>query len=137
MAYAKTVDDVVHISSSKLLGFDLVSNLPFDRVFRSAWKLVNGDVVEDLEESKLISHKLRRTKREELYAPHDEIISKQIPGQSAIDAEAAREVIRNRDSELQELIDSKLKLNTLKEVLFENDLISEDQLGERSFENGY
>lgn len=137
MAYAKEVGNGIYISASKVDGYTEVDELPFDRIFREAWKIVDNKVVEDLGEAKAISHELRRVRRDRLFKPLDDIISKQIPGHILEDVEAARLVIREADTELQELIDGKLKLNTLKELLFEHDIITEDQLGERSFENGY
>lgn len=137
MTYASMVGGSTFLTALETSGYEKVENLPFDKVFRGAWKILDGSVVEDLARSKLIAHELRRIHRDRLYAPHDAVVTKRIPGQPTIDAEAAREVIRIKDAELQELIDSKLKLNTLKEVLLDHDLILGSQLGERSLENGY
>lgn len=56
--------------------------------------------------AKAIGHDIRRAKREEEFAPLDAIIAKQIPGQSATDAEAERQVIRDKYAAIQTEIDA-------------------------------
>ena len=58
----------------------------------------------NLEKAKPIAHAIRRKNREKEFAPHDKIISLNLPGDSAIAAEAAREQIREKYTEMQQNI---------------------------------
>ena len=60
----------------------------------------------NLDKAKNIGHDIRRTQRAEEFKPYDEIIAKQIPGTAAQDAEAARQVIRDKYAEVQLQIDA-------------------------------
>jgi hypothetical protein len=81
-------------------------DIPSDRFFRNAWK-ANGAAIEvDLEKARAIGHDIRRTKRAEEFAPHDEVIAKQIPGKDAAQAETKRQEIRDKYSEVQDAIDA-------------------------------
>jgi hypothetical protein len=60
----------------------------------------------NLEKAKTIAHDKRRAKRAEEFAPHDEVIMKQIPGVDAAQAEAKRQEIRDKYSEVQDAIDA-------------------------------
>jgi hypothetical protein len=60
----------------------------------------------NIDKAKDIAHNLRRIKREEEFAPHDAVIMKQIPGNSAAEAEAARQAIRDRYAAMQVEIDT-------------------------------
>jgi hypothetical protein len=81
-------------------------DIPSDRFFRNAWK-ANGAAIEvDLEKAKSIGHDIRRAKRAEEFQPFDEVIAKQIPGKSATEAEAKRQEIRDKYSEVQDAIDA-------------------------------
>jgi hypothetical protein len=82
-----------------------VAEVP-DRLHRSAWRIVAGAVVTDLPLAVLIAHDKRRAKREEMFAPHDMIIAKHIPGQDAAQAENHRKDIRTADAALQIVIDA-------------------------------
>lgn len=78
------------------------SEVPTDRTFRNAWKHCPVEKVAiDLDGAKYITHDRRRAKRAEEFAPHDEIIAKQIPGADAVAAEAARQEIRDRYAVIQ------------------------------------
>jgi hypothetical protein len=55
----------------------------------------------NLNKAKDIAHDIRRTKREEEFAPLDAVIMKQIPGNSAAEAEAARQAIRDKYAAMQ------------------------------------
>jgi hypothetical protein len=80
-------------------------DIPSDRFFRNAWK-ANGKKVEvDLPKAKAIGHDIRRAKRAEEFAPHDEVIAKQIPGKDAAEAEAKRQEIRTKYAAMQDAID--------------------------------
>jgi len=79
--------------------------LPQDRYFRNAWVKGVGAAVEDLAKCKEIGHEKRRAKRAEEFAPYDEVIAKQIPGEDAAAAEAERVQIREKYALVQESID--------------------------------
>lgn len=67
--------------------------------------------------AKEIGHNVRRAKRDEAFAPLDAIIMKQIPGQSAADAEKERQKIREADAVLQTRIDAATTPEELKQLL--------------------
>ena len=78
--------------------------IPADRFFRNAW-VANGAAVEvDLDQAKSIGHDIRRTQRAEEFKPYDEVIMKQIPGNSAAEAEASRQAIREKYALIQDAI---------------------------------
>ncbi len=107
------------------------SIIPTDRTFRGAWKATNvgiastaTEVYEDLALTKDIAHDLRRQKRSELFAPYDEIIMKQIPGNDAAAAEAARAVIRTEYAGIQSAIESATVVVGIKSTLAERGIIT-------------
>jgi len=61
---------------------------------------------------------MRRAKRQELFAPYDEIIMKQIPGHDAIAAEAARAVIREENVGIQSAIEDATDADDLRLELY-------------------
>lgn len=63
-------------------------------------------IVINLDKAKAIGHDMRRAARSEEFAPYDKIISAQIPGQSATDAEASRAAIRAKYAAMQTEIDA-------------------------------
>jgi hypothetical protein len=63
-------------------------------------------IVTNLTKAKTIAHDMRRAKREEEFKPHDEVISKQIPGADATAAETARAAIRTKYETVQTDIDA-------------------------------
>ena len=71
----------------------------------------------NIDKAKLIGHEIRRQNRNEEFAPHDEVIMKQIPGNDATIAEAARQEIRNRDAVKQVAIDAATSTDELKAIL--------------------
>ena len=78
--------------------------IPSDRFFRNAW-VANGAAVDvDLDKAKDIGHDIRRAQREAEFAPIDAIIMKQIPGNSAVEAEASRQEIRFKYALIQDAI---------------------------------
>jgi hypothetical protein len=93
--------------------------LPQDRYFRDAWVKGAGEAVEDLAKCKEIGHEKRRAKRAEEFAPYDEIIMKQIPGNDAAEAEAARAVIRTKYETIQTAIDAAITPAEIKALLEE------------------
>ena len=63
-------------------------------------------IVTNLTKAKTIAHEMRRANREEEFKPHDEVISKQIPGADADAAETARAAIRTKYETVQTDIDA-------------------------------
>lgn len=80
--------------------------IPSDRTFRAAWVYSPDGIEIDLDRAKAIAHDIRRRRRADELAPHDRVISLQIPGASADQAEAARAAIRERYSIMQTAIDA-------------------------------
>lgn len=74
-------------------------------------------IVINLTKAKAIGHDLRRAKRAEEFAPHDDIIAKQIPGADATEAEAARAEIRERYAVMQTEIDAAATPEEIKEAI--------------------
>jgi len=58
----------------------------------------------NLDKAKAIGHQMRRAQREAEFAPFDAIIMKQIPGNSAVEAEASRQEIRFKYALIQDAI---------------------------------
>lgn len=98
-----------------------VEHVPTDRTFRNAWQHdttpAPQKVAVDVVKAKDITHEKRRAKRAEEFAPHDEVIMKQIPGKSAQAAEQARAAIRAKYEVLQVEIDQAADHNELKAII--------------------
>ena len=71
----------------------------------------------NIDKAKGIAHDIRRAARAEEFKPFDEIIAKQIPGVSAQEAEAARQAIREKYSEMQAAIDAAGTVDEIKAAL--------------------
>lgn len=71
-------------------------------------------IVINLDKAKAIGHDMRRAARAEEFAPYDKIITAQIPGQSATDAEAARAAIRAKYGAMQTAIDAAVSPDEIK-----------------------
>lgn len=71
----------------------------------------------NLNKAKDIAHEKRRAARAEEFKPYDEVIMKQIPGNDAQEAEAARQAIRSKYDALQSQIDSAQSADELKSLL--------------------
>jgi hypothetical protein len=95
-------------------------DIPSDRYFRNAWVADGAAVAVDLGKAKTIGHDIRRQQRAEEFQPFDEIIAKQIPGADALEAEANRQVIREKYALIQEVIDAALDPDTIKRALEAN-----------------
>jgi hypothetical protein len=80
------------------------ADVPSDRTFRNAWVIGNDCIEHDLGQCKAIGHDTRRAKRAEEFHPFDEIIAKQIPGVSAVEAEVSRQSIREKYALIQDAI---------------------------------
>ena len=87
--------------------FEIVTTdeVPSERTFRGAWVMGDCCIDHDLDKCKAIGHDKRRAARAEEFAPLDEVIAKQIPGVDAVKAEASRQVIRDKYSDIQDAID--------------------------------
>lgn len=71
----------------------------------------------NLDKAKAIAHNCRRLRREQEFAPHDKVIALQIPGQQAANAEAERQLIRDKYAAIQESIDDAQSTDELKAIL--------------------
>ena len=71
----------------------------------------------DMTKAKEIAHEKRRAARSAEFAPHDEVIMKQIPGVDAQAAEAARQAIRDKYATLQAQMDAAQTPEELKALL--------------------
>jgi len=71
----------------------------------------------NLNKAKIISHNKRRDARAKEFAPFDEVIMKQIPGNDATVAEAARQVIRDKYAAIQTNIDDATTVDQLKTIV--------------------
>jgi len=71
----------------------------------------------NINKAKTIAHDKRREARAEEFKPHDEIIMKQIPGADVTVAEAARELIRTKYTEMQTAIDAASTVDAIKSAM--------------------
>lgn len=87
--------------------YEIIStdDVPSDRTFRGAWVMGDCCIEYDLDKCKAIGHDMRRAARAAEFAPHDDVIAKQIPGADATAAEQARKDIRVKYGLIQEAID--------------------------------
>ena len=74
-------------------------------------------IVININKAKVIAHVKRRAARAEELKPYDEIIMKQIPGSNAVEAEAARQAIRDRYAAMQTAIDAATTVDEIKIVM--------------------
>jgi hypothetical protein len=73
-------------------------------------------IVINVTKAKAIGHDMRRAARAQEFAPYDEAIAKQIPGQ-AESAEAARQAIREKYAAIQTAIDAAATPDQIKAAL--------------------
>jgi hypothetical protein len=71
----------------------------------------------NLDKAKEIAHEKRREARNEEFKPYDEVIMKQIPGNNMVQAEAARQAIRDKYDELQTQMNEAQTVEELKSLL--------------------
>lgn len=71
----------------------------------------------NIDKAKQIGHDIRRAKRAEEFAPHDEVIAKRIPGKDEAEAEAARQAIRDKYAAVQTEIDAAATPDEIKAAL--------------------
>jgi len=93
------------------------SAIPTDRTFRNAWEHSGNSVTQNITKAKTIAHDKRREARSAEFAPHDEVIMKQIPGVDATVAEAARAAIRTKYSTMQTAIDAASTVDAIKSAM--------------------
>lgn len=74
-------------------------------------------IVVNMNKAKLIAHNIRREMRAQEFQPYDDIISKQIPGNSFQEAEQARQAIRQKYETMQQEIDQATTPEMLKQIL--------------------
>jgi len=73
-------------------------------------------IVINVTKAKAIGHDMRRAARAAEFAPYDEVIAKQIPGQME-GAEAARQAIREKYAAIQTAIDAAATPDQIKAAL--------------------
>jgi len=101
------------------VAYEIVSSedIPSDRFFRGAWVMGDCCIEHDLGQCRVIGHQMRRAQRNAEFAPFDEIITKQIPGLDATEAEANRQAIREKYALIQDAIDIAEDPDTIKLAL--------------------
>lgn len=96
-----------------------VSSIPSDLRFQKSWTLNGSNIEFNLSKAKEIAHELRRQKRDELMAPYDDIVAKNIPGSDIQGAEQMRATIRAMYEVVQNDIDNAINFNQI-EVFVNN-----------------
>lgn len=91
---------------------DLV--FPEDPLFESAWELQESTLVENITIAKTTAHDIRRARRDEEFLVWDRKVT--IPAEAA-NAEAQRELIRQKYAQIQTDIDSAPDATTLRSVV--------------------
>jgi hypothetical protein len=71
----------------------------------------------NIDRAKAIAHGMRRDARAEEFKPYDEVIMKQIPGDDAAVAEAARAAIRAKYATMQASIDTAATVDEIKAAM--------------------
>ena len=77
-------------------------------------------IIINIDKAKAIAHGIRREKRAKEFKPYDAVIAAQIPGNDLIEAEAARQAIREKYALLQDVIDGSTTDDELKSALDAN-----------------
>jgi len=114
-----SIDELAARTVPAGLHYEIVEDdaIPADRTFRNAWVMGDCCVEHDLDKCKAIGHERRRAARAEEFAPHDEVIAKQIPGADAKKVEATRQAIRDKYAQVQEAIDAAATPDEIKAAL--------------------
>ena len=101
------------------LAYEIVTTdeVPSDRYFRGAWVMGDCCIEHDLGKCREIGHDKRRVQRAEEFKPFDEIIMKQIPGNSAVESEASRQAIREKYALIQDAINAAETTDEIKSAL--------------------
>ena len=103
-----SIEEVAAKDVPEGVAYEIVEDdaIPADRFFRNAWVANSAAVDVGLDKAKDIGHDIRRAQREAEFAPFDAIIMKQIPGNSAAEAEEARQQIRFKYALIQDVIEA-------------------------------
>lgn len=103
-----SIEEVAAKDVPQGVAYEIVEDdaIPSDRFFRNAWVVSGAAVDVDLDKAKDIGHDIRRAKRAEEFAPLDEVIAKQIPGNDPPEVEAERQAIRDKYAAVQDQIDA-------------------------------
>lgn len=114
-----SIEEVAAKDVPEGVAYEIVEDdaIPSDRTFRNAWVMGDCCIEHDLDKCKALGHDMRRAKRAEEFAPHDEVIAKQIPGQDMEAAEEARQEIRDKYVQVQEQIDAAATPDEIKAAL--------------------
>ena len=101
------------------LAYEIVTTdeVPSDRYFRGAWVMGDCCIEHDLGKCREIGHDKRRVQRADEFKPFDEIIMKQIPGNSAVESEASRQAIREKYALIQDAINAAETTDEIKSAL--------------------
>lgn len=91
-----------------------VAAIPSDRTFRNAWERNGGAIGHNMAKAREIAHERRRAARAAEFAPLD--VEATIPAKAA-EAEAKRQVIRDRYANMQTAIDAAQDVAALKAAL--------------------
>ena len=74
-------------------------------------------IIININKAKVIAHDMRRLARAKEFEPHDNIIAKQIPGTALQNAEASRQAIREKYTQMQIELDAAQSPEELKNIL--------------------
>lgn len=110
-----TVEEIAAKDVPQGVQFEIIESVDLPgREFRNAWQMSGAAVVEDVAKCKQIAHEKRRAARAVELAPLD--IEATIPAK-ATQAEAKRQVIRDRNAEIQTSIDAAEAPEALKAII--------------------
>lgn len=111
-----TIEEIAAKDVPQGVAFDIVdaSTIPADRSFRDAWQKQGSAIGHNIGKAKLIAHDRRRIARAAEFAPLD--VEATIPAKAA-QAEAARQVIRDKYAVMQTQIDAATTVEQLKTAL--------------------
>lgn len=91
-----------------------ISDMPSDKTLRDAWTISGGGCVVDMAKGKEIAHAKRRAKRSAEFATLD--VEATIPAK-ANEAEAKRQMVRDKHAEIQGDIDAATTPEQLKAII--------------------
>jgi len=114
-----SIEEVAAKDVPEGVAYEIVEDdaIPADRFFRNAWVMGDCCVEHDLDKCKAIGHDKRRAARAEEFAPLDEVIAKQIPGNDPAEVETERQAIRDKYAAVQEQIDAAATPDEIKAAL--------------------
>jgi len=111
-----TIDQIAEKDVPEGVPFTIVdvADIPTDRTFRGAWEYAGNAVATNMTKAREIAHGIRRAARAKEFAPLD--VEATIPARAA-QAEAARQVIREKYEAMQAAIDAASTEQALKAAL--------------------